>query len=108
MGLNGVSFTGEEGQGHDASSRATLERSCDLNPGLLNLSVQCRIQYNSRLHNKSVKEQIGRMFWTCKSRLPVWITNPQMLTYKKDDTSDNLQITGKGIKSHQGMIHTYP
>ena len=80
MGLNGVSFTGEEGQGHDASSRATLERSCDLNPGLLNLSVQCRIQYNSRLHNKSVKEQIGRMFWTCKSRLPVWITNPQMLT----------------------------
>lgn len=86
MGLNGVFFTGEEGQGHDASSRATLERSCDLNPGLLNLNVQCRIQYNSRLCNKSGKGQIGRMCWTCKSRLPVWITSPRMLTQKKDDT----------------------
>lgn len=86
MELNGVSFTGEEGRGHDASSRATLERSRDLNPGLLNLNVQCRIQHNSRLRNKSGKEQIRRMFWTCRSRLPVWITNPRMLTQKKDDT----------------------
>lgn len=62
MGLNGVSFTGEKGQGHEASARATLERGCDLNPGLLNLNVSVALNSIQGSVNKSGKEQIGRMF----------------------------------------------